>query len=161
MCPSHRFFLSNTVFKRFLLSFTMPNIYSLILWSFQLMFSIFHKSKFQKPPICPSRTFLMSKFPIYQRDAPNDSLYNLLLQIFGHSFWKEFSSFVECVFGHCNSAPYHCCTCPIIWDEWSQKAKLVNLLYYLSIYCYVELSTRDTDFFSRTIYNITSFKYGF
>ena len=48
-----------------------------------------------------------------QRAAPNDGLYNLLLQIFAHYFWRELSSFVKCVLGHCNSDLNLWCTSPM------------------------------------------------
>ena len=47
-----------------------------------------------------------------------------------HSFKKSFSSFIECVLGHCDFALYVFCKSPIIWDEHFQLAKLVHLLYY-------------------------------
>ena len=48
MCLSHRFYLSNAVFKSFLLSFTRSNTYSLVMWPFQLMLSIFRQVQISK-----------------------------------------------------------------------------------------------------------------
>ena len=52
---------SNTVLKSFLFSFNISNTYLLVFGSFQPMFSIFRHTL----PICLSRTFLVSKFPIH------------------------------------------------------------------------------------------------
>ena len=48
MCPSHRFSLSNRLFKGLPFSFTISNTYSLMFWSFQLIFSILHNAKISK-----------------------------------------------------------------------------------------------------------------
>ena len=107
--------------KAFFSLFTMSHTYSLVLWSFQLIFSIFRQVHISK-----ASNLSLLYFISVQVSDQYDSIYNLLLQIFAHSLWKEFSSFVECV--NCNSALNLCCSNPIIWDERSQITKLVHLL---------------------------------
>ena len=135
MCPIHRFFLSNIAIKSFLFFFTMSYTYSLISWSFQLMFSIFHLIHISK-----ASNLSLSYFPsVHVSDlynALNDSLYNFLLQIFAHSFWNEFSSF-ECSLGHFIIFLLFISAVQVPSSDMSYP-KMVHLLYYLSIYRYVD-----------------------
>ena len=110
MYSSHRFFISKTACKSFLLSFTMCNTYSLVVWSFKLKFSIFRLTNIAKASNISFFYFRSVNF-----SNPYKASFQTIVYI---SFFFLF----ECVY--CNSALNLCCTSPIIWDERSQIVKL-------------------------------------